>query len=236
MLSRRLAGADFCGLGRCQLSGGARRLSQRRAGAPQAQSRGASGHPLQPWAEYWPLRLQSGRRRRAAAFPSSWPRTRAAISPRSCAATGCAVLGKQGRPEDWEIFSRELPALVQPDTEVGCYAAQAVRDAGKVRVAVDQRTGSAGGLRDLVDQLVAIGGLTVEEVWQRMRRLFEAKRVGAAEGGRLSAGQRRFRRARPRSPSRRVRQRHLEQAAGRLRRQARRPGSGPVRRAAPGAE
>ncbi|MDP3515506.1 MAG: transglycosylase SLT domain-containing protein, partial [Sulfuritalea sp.] len=75
---------------------------------------------------------------------------------------------------------RELPALILPDAEVSCYAAQAAGNAEMVRPLWTGGQDLPRACETVVDQLVAAGGLTVEEVWQRVRRLFEAKRVGAA--------------------------------------------------------
>jgi soluble lytic murein transglycosylase len=86
-------------------------------------------------------------------------------------------LGKAG---DRDGFQRELSALVQPDAEIRCYAAQYADLDDMVRPLWNSGQDLPRACERLVDQLVAANGLTVEEVWQRVRRLFEAKRVAAA--------------------------------------------------------
>jgi len=134
------------------------------------------GHPLQPWAEYWALRL-----RLDDGDPSGVPdylnRHAGTYLAEKLRGDWLRVLGKAG---DWDAFRRELPALVQPDAEVNCYAAQAARTADTVRPLWSSGQDLPSACERVVDDLVAAGGLTVEEVWQRVRRLFEVKRVGAA--------------------------------------------------------
>ena len=145
------------------------------------------GHPLQPWAEYWALRLRldDGDADGVADFLTRHAGSYLAEKLRG---EWLRVLGKAG---DWEKFRRELPQLVLPDAEVSCYAAQAAGNADMVRPLWTGGQDLPQACETVVDQLVAAGGLTVEEVWQRVRRLFEAKRVGAARSaaGYLPAGE-----------------------------------------------
>ena len=134
------------------------------------------GHPLQPLAEYWALRLRLDNGD-ASGVPDYLSRHAGAYLAEKLRGEWLRVLGKAG---DWEGFQRELPALVQPDAEVSCYAAQALRSADMVRPLWTSGQDLPQACETVVDQLVAAGGLSVEEVWQRVRRLFEAKRVGAA--------------------------------------------------------
>ena len=134
------------------------------------------GHPLQPWAEYWALRLRldDGDASGIADYLSRHP---GAYPAEKLRGDWLRVLGKNG---DWEAFQRERPALAVPDAEVNCYAAQAAHTPDSVRLLWNNGQDLPQACEKLVDQLVAAGGLTVEEVWQRVRRLLEAKRVGAA--------------------------------------------------------
>lgn len=134
------------------------------------------GHPLHAWAEYWVLRLRldDGDASGVADYLNRYPGTYLGEKLRG---DWLRVLGKQA---DWEAFKRELPALAVPDVEIGCYAAQAAGTATAVRPLWTSGQDLPQSCEKLVDQLVAAGGLTVEEVWQRVRRLLEAKRVGAA--------------------------------------------------------
>jgi soluble lytic murein transglycosylase len=134
------------------------------------------GHPLQPWAEYWILRLRLDDGD-ASGVPDYLNRHSGAYLAEKLRGDWLRVLGKNG---DWEGFQRERAALALPDAEVNCYAAQAARTPDVVRPMWSGGQDLPQACEALVDQLVAVGGLTVEEVWQRVRRLFEAKRVGAA--------------------------------------------------------
>ena len=134
------------------------------------------GHPLQPWAEYWGLRLRLDGAD-ASGVPDYLNRHAGTYLAEKLRGDWLRMLGKAG---DWERFQRELPALALPDAEINCYAAQAAHSAGMVRPLWTSGQDLPQACETVVDQLVAAGGLTVEEVWQRVRRLFEAKRVGAA--------------------------------------------------------
>ena len=81
------------------------------------------GHPLQPWAEYWALRLRldDGDASGVADYLNRYPGAYLAEKLRG---DWLRVLGKNG---DWEAFQRERPALAVPDAEVNCYVAQAAR-------------------------------------------------------------------------------------------------------------
>jgi soluble lytic murein transglycosylase len=134
------------------------------------------GHPLLAWAEYWSLRLKldDGDAGGVADYLARHPGAYLAEKLRG------DWLRSLGRKADWESFRRELPALALPDAEINCYAAQANNAAEMVRPLWTGGQDLPQACEQLVDQLVAAGGLSVEEVWQRVRRMFEAKRVGAA--------------------------------------------------------
>jgi soluble lytic murein transglycosylase len=134
------------------------------------------GHPLLAWAEYWSLRLKldDGDVGGVADYLARHPGAYLAEKLRG------DWLRSLGRKADWESFRRELPALALPDAEINCYAAQANNAAEMVRPLWTGGQDLPQACEQLVDQLVAAGGLSVEEVWQRVRRMFEAKRVGAA--------------------------------------------------------
>lgn len=136
------------------------------------------GHPLHAWAEYWALRLSldDGDSSGVPDYLSRYP---GAYLAEKLRADWLRVLGKKA---DWENFRRELPALALPDAEVNCYAAQAAGMADTVRALWLSGQDLPQACEMLVDQIVVAGGLSVEDVWQRVRRFLEAKRVGAARG------------------------------------------------------
>lgn len=134
------------------------------------------GHPLHAWAEYWSLRLRLDDGD-ASGVPDYLNRHAGAYLAEKLRGDWLRVLGKAG---EWESFRRELPALALPDAEVNCYAAQAAANPETVRPLWNDGQDLPQACEALVDRLVAAGDLKIEEVWQRVRRLFEAKRVGAA--------------------------------------------------------
>ncbi len=140
------------------------------------QMESLQGHPLLAWAEYWDLRLRLDNGD-ASGVPDYLSRYPGAYLAEKLRGDWLRVLGKNA---DWESFQRELPLLALPDAEIRCYAAQAAGKADTVRPLWISGQDLPRSCETLVDQLVAAGGLTVEEVWQRVRRYFEAKRVGAA--------------------------------------------------------
>ena len=134
------------------------------------------GHPLQAWAEYWALRLklEDGD---ASGVTDYLGRHSGAYLAEKLRGDWLRHLGKKA---DWESFRRELPGLVLPDAEINCYAGLASGQTEMVRPLWLAGQELPQACEQLVDNMVAAVGLSVEEVWQRMRRLFEAKRVGAA--------------------------------------------------------
>ena len=134
------------------------------------------GHPLHAWAEYWALRLHLDDGD-ASGVPDYLGRYPGAYLAEKLRGDWLRVLGKN---RDWESFQRELPALAAPDNELTCYAAQAAGTADMVRPLWSSGQDLPPACEALVDQLVEASALSVEEVWQRVRRLLEAKRAGAA--------------------------------------------------------
>jgi soluble lytic murein transglycosylase len=137
------------------------------------------GHPLQPWAEYWQLRLKLDDE-----TSDSTPAIRSFLDRHSGSYLADRLRGdwlrSLGKHGDWDSFNREWPALVQSDDEVRCYAGQASGDATVARTLFLAGRDLPNACETLVNNLAAAGALSVEEVWQRIRRQFEAKRVGAA--------------------------------------------------------
>ncbi|PKO82858.1 MAG: lytic transglycosylase, partial [Betaproteobacteria bacterium HGW-Betaproteobacteria-11] len=135
-------------------------------------------HPLRPWAEYWQLKQQldaddasgiSGIGAFLAANEGSY-------LAEKLRGDWLRWLGKRG---DREAFQREWPRLVEANSELRCYAAQVADTPQMVRSPWLAGEDLPTACELLVDRLVAAGGLTVEDVWQRVRRLLEAKKVGA---------------------------------------------------------
>lgn len=137
------------------------------------------GHVLQPWAQYWRLRLSLDDKARAddagiAAFLNANAGTYLAERLRG------DWLRKLGERADWQTFTRENLLLVQREVDIDCYAAQAANAPERVRGVWLSGQDLPQACDAVVKQLVAAGGLTVEEVWQRLRRKMEARKIALA--------------------------------------------------------
>ena len=138
------------------------------------------GHALQPWAQYWRLRLSLDDKSRAddagiAAFLNANAGTYLAERLRG------DWLRKLGERADWQTFTRENSLLVQREVDIDCYAAQAASAPERVRGVWLSGQDLPQACDAVVTQLVAAGGLTVEEVWQRLRRKMETRKIALAK-------------------------------------------------------
>jgi soluble lytic murein transglycosylase len=151
-------------------------------------------YPLRVWAEYWQLR-QRLEQDDTAGIPAFLATNEGSYLAEKLRGDWLRYMGKHA---DWENFRREFGwrAQAQADDELDCYAMQAesaVQDqaAGAVPVQSEVifplsllplwRSGDdmPSACDAVVDQLVANGDLTQEDVWQRVRRLLKAGKVGA---------------------------------------------------------
>lgn len=138
------------------------------------------GHVLQPWAQYWRLRLSLDDKARTdeagiAAFLDAQAGTYLADRLR---ADWLREMGERG---DWQRFNTALPMLVQREVDIECYAFQAANTPERIRplwLSGQDLPASCGAV---VDQLVTAGGLTIEDVWQRLRRRMEAKKLAVVK-------------------------------------------------------
>ena len=138
---------------------------------------------LTPYVEYWDLKL------RLDSAPESRLRDFLAANAGSYPAEllRAAWLKRLGKNEQWESFERERAALVEEDPEIHCYAVAA-------RVARGDANGYAQAARlwrelrelpqgcaALAERLAADGHLTQDDVWARLRVLFESGQVALAK-------------------------------------------------------
>ena len=141
------------------------------------------GHELEPYVEYWLLRL---RLEEAGAdelrdFLARQPGSYLADKLRG---EWLKVLGKR---REWDAFDAEYPPLVQNDQEITCYALQnrlRLADLGALEEARPLWFVAADlpeACMPLMEQLIADMRLTVDDLWERLRRLLEAKKLGAAK-------------------------------------------------------
>jgi soluble lytic murein transglycosylase len=146
-----------------------------RAGDPDRldkYARSLEGSVLEPWAQYWQLRLR---------IEDAQP---IEVTPylKRHAGTWLAEqlradwLRELGRREDWPLFERTLGPLVQDDLEIRC-------DAWHARIARGDPTAEAEaravwqeqlrelpeGCQRLVDRLLADGAVEADDLWRRAR-------------------------------------------------------------------
>src|SRR3954469_14183342 len=139
--------------------------------------------PLAPWMDYWRLamRLDDATNAEARAFFDAHPRTYVAELLRG---DWLKVLGRRG---DWPEFERELALYPREDADVRCYA-WVMRAQRGDETAYDEAR-SAGlepgelpeGCGRLADLMFGDGRLTVGDVWDRVRVLFERGQIAAAK-------------------------------------------------------
>jgi soluble lytic murein transglycosylase len=156
-----------------------------RAGDPlklQRYARLPAGHVLAPYVEYWrlKLRLEDQPDGDVRAFLE---REQGSYLAERLRADWLKVLGKRG---DWAAFDRELPPLVQDDAEIRCYgwlARLARSDASaydEARAAWLEPREFSEGCLVLAERMVEAGRVSVDEIWQRVRLLFENGQLSAA--------------------------------------------------------
>lgn len=140
-------------------------------------------HELEPWVEYWQLRLRidDDAGEDIAGFLSRQSGSYLAEKLRS------EWLKSLGMRRQWDDFQREYPLLVQPDQEVTCYAMQSRLALQQDQTALEEARplwfsslDLAESCAPLMEKLIAGGRINVNDVWERMRRLLEEKKLTAA--------------------------------------------------------
>ncbi len=152
----------------------------RRVGAQRAK---LENYVLAPYVDYWNLKL------RIDSVPESRLRDFLAANAGGYPAellrsAWLKQLGKTGR---WETFERERAALVEEDPEIRCYAVAARIARGDAngyaqaaRLWLDLRE-LPQGCAALAERLAADGRLTQDDVWARLRVLFESGQIALAK-------------------------------------------------------
>jgi soluble lytic murein transglycosylase len=141
------------------------------------------GHEFSPWVEYWQLRLKL-ETNSADGVKEFLDRESGSYVAERMRSEWLKQLGKQ---QDWLTFQREYPPLVQPDTEIVCYSLRARLANQQDVTALDEARPLWFAVTDLpesclplMDRLVADGRLNVDDVWMRLRRLIENKKLSTA--------------------------------------------------------
>jgi len=156
-----------------------------RAGDPDKLARHASalqGHTLEPWAEYWRLRLriEDAKPDDVQRFLAQHAGTYLADLLRS------DWLRELGRRGSWLAFERALGPLAQDDLEISCYgwSARLARADGEATVEARAAWLEPRELPDgcvaLTEKLLKIGAIGEASIWQRVRLLLGNGQVSAA--------------------------------------------------------
>jgi soluble lytic murein transglycosylase len=157
-----------------------------RAGDPDRLERHASAledHVLEPWVQYWRLRLRIEDAQPADVTPYLARHADTWLAEQMRA----DWLRELGRREDWPRFERELGPLVQDDLEIRCHAWHARLARGDTQAALEAQAVWQEQLRELpegcqrlVDRLLAQGAVDEDQLWQRARLQIYYGYVGAA--------------------------------------------------------
>ncbi|MEK7736276.1 MAG: lytic transglycosylase, partial [Pseudomonadota bacterium] len=139
-----------------------------------------SPHELQPWVEYWQLsqRLEEEVDAGVSAYLT---RQAGSYLAEKLRGEWLKLLGKQ---QQWSEFQREYALLAQPNQELLCYALQS-------RLAVQQDPAALGAARPLwfatldlpgscmplMEQMIAAERIGADDIWKRLRRLLEEKKL-----------------------------------------------------------
>ncbi|MFA7267833.1 MAG: transglycosylase SLT domain-containing protein [Sterolibacterium sp.] len=144
----------------------------------------AAQHDLQPWVEYWSLvqRLDEGNGDDVKEFLA---RQDASYLAEKLRGDWLKWLGKR---HQWGDFQREYPALAQPDQELACDELQGRLTVQQDPTALDEARPlwfTALELPEscapLMERLIAAGRIDADDIWERLRRLFEANKLKAAK-------------------------------------------------------
>lgn len=141
------------------------------------------GHELEPYVQYWALTARLDETSDDAVL-DFLQRNAGTVLAERLRADWLKQLGKR---HQWDTFDREYRALTQPDVELVCYALQS-RLAEQDDSALDEarplwfnELDLPSSCSPLVDAMITDGRIDTDDVWQRMRRLLEAKRFGQAK-------------------------------------------------------
>ena len=145
------------------------------AGDPDKLARYASalqGHTLEPWADYWRLRLRIEDARA--------DDVRKFLSRHAGTYLGDLLRGdwlrELGRRGDWQAFEHDLGPLQQDDLEIRCYG----WSARLARAAWLEPRELPDGCVALTEKLIKIGAIGEAGIWQRVRLLLANGQLSAA--------------------------------------------------------
>jgi soluble lytic murein transglycosylase len=139
------------------------------------------GHVLEPYAAYWQLRsrLDAAPLETVRAFLADYKDTFVAERMRS------DWLKRLGKTQQWDVFTVELPLLIEDDIDITCLALQsrARSDATAVREARSlwfTEKDTPESCAPLFNALAASNQLSAQDIWGRVRMALAVGQVGMA--------------------------------------------------------
>ena len=146
-------------------------------------ARNLEGHLLEPWLDYWrvSMRLED---MSSAEVRAVLDKNKDLYVAERLRSDWLRVLGKRG---DWAEFDRQAPLYTRDDLEVRCYAWLSRLQNGDERALGEamamwlERSELPDGCQKLALALNARGRLSVTDIWQRVRLLFEGGQTSAAK-------------------------------------------------------
>ncbi|MDR2507718.1 MAG: lytic transglycosylase domain-containing protein [Candidatus Accumulibacter sp.] len=146
-------------------------------------ARSLSGHDLSVYIDYWRIKINFGAAEQGAARQFI-ERHKGDFLAEKMRSDWLKFLGSRHR---WQEFSADFPSLLQPDQELLCYAIQAGRRQRGKAAALDETMPLWLDLVDppdaclpLLESLIVEKRVQVDDVWARIRRQFEARKMKAA--------------------------------------------------------
>jgi len=140
-------------------------------------------HQLEPWLEYWQLsqRVDDSDGVDIVRFLA---RQSGSYLAEKLRGEWLKALGKR---QQWDAFQREYPPLVLADQEISCYAMQGRLAVQHDPTALDEARplwfsslDLPGSCATLMEQLIVAGRIDGNDVWERIRRLLEERKLSAA--------------------------------------------------------
>jgi soluble lytic murein transglycosylase len=142
------------------------------------------GTEFYPWVEHWQLRLrlEEDSSEGVAEFLDRENGSYLAEKLRG------EWLKQLGKHRDWQTFQKQMALMVQPDQEIVCFDWQARLADQQDTTVLDEARPLWFSTIDLPDscqplmaRLLADGRLDEDDIWARLRRLLEAKKIVAAK-------------------------------------------------------
>jgi soluble lytic murein transglycosylase len=148
-----------------------------------AQAKRLEGYALEPYVEYWQLKMRL-EQADAAAVREALAHNEGLLLGERLRNDWLRVLAKQ---HQWDVLLAEYPKLVEEDPDVTCLALQARwRNGDKSALSEVREFWRAprdipAGCAPLIESEIADGNIATRDVWERVRALLAASKTGPAK-------------------------------------------------------